>query len=80
MGKKYNPKNLLIKGQRSIEDEEKSKLQSEKTIAKRVQLRRQKAWDEESRDSDEFIDIPPLESHEAEVKKEKELKVLTPNN
>ena len=46
MGKKYNPKNLLIKGQRSIEDEEKSKLQSEKTIAKRVQLRRQKACDE----------------------------------
>ena len=77
---KIYPKNLLIKGQRFIEDEEKSKLQSEKTIAKRVQLRRQKAYDEESDDSDEFIDIPPLEGYEEEVKKGKGLKVLTPNN
>ena len=45
MGNKYDPKNLLIKGQRFIkskkEDEEKSKSQPEETISERVKLRRQ---------------------------------------
>ena len=44
MGKKYDSKNLLIKGQRFIESkkegEEKSKSQPEETIAERVKLRR----------------------------------------
>ena len=79
MGIKHNPKNLLIKGQRFIEDEEKRKLQPEKTTAERVKLRRQKTHDEEGDDSDEFIDILPLESYEEEVKERKKLKVLTPN-
>ena len=75
MDKKYNLKNLLIKVQRFIEDEEKIKLQLEKTIAERVKLRRQKAYDKdlsntsslEGDDYDEFIDIPdmlPLEGDE----------------
>ena len=34
MFKKYNPKKVLIKGQRFIEDKEKSKLQPEKAIGK----------------------------------------------
>ena len=43
MGEKYNPKNLLLKGQRFIElkKEEKSKSQPEESIAERVKLRRQ---------------------------------------
>ena len=72
------------------EDEKKSKLQLEKTIAERVKLRRQKANDEdlshtpslEGDHSDEFIDIPdipPLEGDEEEVKEGKGLKILTPN-
>ena len=76
---KHNPKNLLIKGQRFIEDEEKRKLQPEKTTAERVKLKRQKTYDEEGDDSDEFIDILPLESYEEQVKERKELEVLTPN-
>ena len=81
MGEKYNPNNLLLKGQRFIgskkEDEEKSKSQPEETIAERVTLI-QKAYDE----SDEFFDIPdmpPLEGDEEEVKEGKGLKILTPN-
>ena len=49
--KKYDPKNSLIKGQRLIEskkeDKQKSKSQSEKTIAERVKLGRKKAVDED---------------------------------
>ena len=43
MGEKYNPKNLLLKGQRFIElkKEQKSKSQPEESIAERVKLRRQ---------------------------------------
>ena len=76
MGEKYIPKNLLLKGQRFIE--EKSNSQSEETIAEKVKLRRRKAYD----DSDELIDIPdmsPLEDDEEEVKKGKGLRILTPN-
>ena len=76
MGEKYNPKNLLLKGQGFIEG--KSKSQPEETIAEKVKLRRRKAYD----DSDEFIDIPdmpPLEGDEEEVKKGKGLRILTPN-
>ena len=44
MGEKYNPNNLLIKGQRFIkskkEDEEKSKSQPEETITERVKLKK----------------------------------------
>ena len=40
--KKYYLNNLFIKGQRFIEDEEKSKSQLEETIAETVKLRRQK--------------------------------------
>ena len=39
MVKKYDPKNLLIKGQRF---NEKSKSRSEKTVIERVKLRRKK--------------------------------------
>ena len=43
VGKKYDPKNLVINGQSFIEskkkDEEKSKSQLEESIAKRVKLR-----------------------------------------
>ena len=86
MGKKYDPKNLLIKDQRSIE--EKSKLLPEEAIAEIVTLRRQKAYDEglsdtallESEYSDEFIDIPDMPRLEGEeVKEGKGLKILTPN-
>ena len=68
MDKKDNPENLLIKGQRFIEEEEKNKLHPEKAIAERVTLKRQKAYDEERDDSNEFIDIPTLEGYEEEVK------------
>ena len=55
MGKKYDPKNLLIRGQRLIElknkDEGKSKSQPEKTVAERVKLRRRKADDEDLPDT-----------------------------
>ena len=69
MGKKYDPKNLVIKGlkgHRIFEAEEKSESQREETIAKRVKPGRQK-----EDDSDKFVDIPdmpPLEGHEEEVK------------
>ena len=93
MGEKYNPKNLLLKGQKFIElkKEEKSKSQPEETIVERVKLRKQKEDDKDfldmslpstNDDSDEFIDIsdmPPLESDEEEVKEGKGLKILTPN-
>ena len=95
MGEKYNPNNLLIKGQRSIkskkEDEDKSKSKPEETIAERVKLRRQKVDNkdlfdtslpstvENNDDSDEFIDMQPLENDEEKVKEEKKLKILTPN-
>ena len=44
MGEKYNPKNLLLKGQRFIESkkEEKSKSQPEETTARRVKLKDKK--------------------------------------
>ena len=82
MVEKYNPNNnLLNKTQRFIEskkeDEEKSKSQPEESIAERVKLRRQKA----DNDSDEFInilDMPSLEDDEEEIKEEKKLKILTP--
>ena len=38
MSETYDPKNLLVKGQRFIVDEEKSKSRFEKTIAERVKL------------------------------------------
>ena len=93
MSEKYNPKNLLLKGQKFIElkKEEKSKSQPEETIVERVKLRKQKEDDKDfldmslpstNDDSDEFIDIsdmPPLESDEEEVKEGKGLKILTPN-
>ena len=45
MDKKYDAKNLFLKGQRFIESKakEKSKSQPEESFAKRVKLRRQKA-------------------------------------
>ena len=67
MCKKYNPKNLLIRGQRFIE--KKGKLHPEKTIAERVKLRGQKFDDtdltetsslEGDDDFDEFVDIPDV--------------------
>ena len=92
MGEKYNPKNILLKGQRFIESkkEEKSKSQPEESIAERVKLRRQKAYDKDLFDTSSFStdddfdenndipDIPPLEGDEEEVKKGKGLKI-TPN-
>ena len=94
MDKKYDPKNLLINGERFIEskreDEEKSKSQPEETIAERAKFRREKADDKELLDTsspstdddcDEFIDIPdmpPLEGNER-VKEGKGLKILAPN-
>ena len=89
MVKKYDPQNLLIKGQRFIE--RKSKWHLEKTIAERVKLRRQKSDDKDfthtsslegDHNSDKFIDIPdtpPLDRDEEEVKEGKGLKILTPN-
>ena len=44
MSKKYDPKNLVIKGQRF--NEEKSESRSERTIAERVKLRKQKKSDD----------------------------------
>ena len=89
MGKKYVPKNLLIKGQRFIE--EKNKSWPENTIAEKVKLRKQKRPDDkdltdtsslEGDDPDEFInirDIPPLEGDEKEAKGGKGLKTFTSN-
>ena len=88
MSKIYDPKNLLGKGQRFIEDEEKSKSRFEKTIAEKVKLSWQKAYNEDlsdmsllqGDDSVEFIDIPDLAALEGEeVKEGKWLKILTPN-
>ena len=53
MGKKYDPINLLIKGQRFIEKI--SKPHPEKSIVERVKLRRQKAYGED------LSDMPLLE-------------------
>ena len=78
MGEKYNPRNLHLKGQRSIESKkaENSNSQPEEAIDKRVKLRRQKTdnndlFDMSSRSTDdvtdEFNDIPdmpPLEGDE----------------
>lgn len=47
MGEKYNPSNLLIKGQRFIEDEEKSTSKPEETILEIVKLRRKKGDDKD---------------------------------
>ena len=63
-----------------------SKLQPEETIAERVKLRRQKAYDKElfdtsspSTDENNNIpDMPPLESDEEKVKGGKGLKILIP--
>ena len=44
-----------------------------------MKLSRQKAYDEEGDNSDEFIDIRPLDDYEEELKEGKGLKVLTPN-
>ena len=91
--KKRLTKSLLLKGQRFIESkkEEKSKSQPEESIAERVKLRRQKAYDkdlldmslpctdENNGDSDKFVDTPPLESDEEEVKEGKRLKILAPD-
>ena len=89
MGKKYVPKNLLIKGQRFIE--EKNKARPKNTIAEKVKLREQKKPDDkdltdtsslEGDDSDEFINIPditPLEGDEEEAKEGKGLKIFTSN-
>ena len=76
VGKRYNPNNLLIKGQkfieRKVEGRGKSKSQPEEIIAERVKLRRQKedfkdlfdtsspSTHENDDDSDEFIDIPGI--------------------
>ena len=59
MDKKYDPENLLLKGQRftQVKKKEKSKSLSEESIAVRVKLRRQKA-----------DDMLPLEDDEEEVK------------
>ena len=92
MGKKYNPENVLLKGQRFIESkkEEKNKSQPEENIAENLNWRRQKAEDKElfeilllsaDDDSDKFIDLPdmpPLENDEEEVKEGKRLKILAP--
>ena len=43
-----------------------------------MKLSRQKAYDEGD-NSDEFIDIRPLDDYEEELKEGKGLKVLTPN-
>ena len=92
MGKKYNPKNVLLKGQRFIESKkEENKSQPEENIAENLNGRRQKAEDKElfetvllstDDDSDEFIDLPdmpPLESDEEEVKQGRILKIVAPN-
>ena len=88
MSKIYDPKNLLGKVQRFIVDEEKSKSRFEKTIAEKVKLSWQKAYNEDFSDmsllqgnySVEFIDIPDLAALEGEeVKEGKWLKILTPN-
>ena len=85
--KKYAPKNLLIKGQRFIEEKHKS--QPENTIAEGVKSRRQKNPDDknltdtsslEGDDSDEFVnipDIPSLEGGEEEPKEGKGLNIFT---
>ena len=80
MGEKYNSKNLLLKGQRFIEEE---------NIAQRIKLRRQKTYDIElfdtspsTDDSDEYTniqDILALEGDEEEIKEIEGLKILTPN-
>ena len=75
----------MIKGQRFIE--EKSKSQPEESIAERVKLRRQKAYDKElfhtsshfTDENNDIPDMPPLEGDEEEVKEGKGLKILTPN-
>ena len=67
--KKYDPSNLFIKDYKYDKwyknDEEKSKSQPEETIADKVKLRRQKAYDED------LSDMPPLEGDEEEVKEGK---------
>ena len=94
MDKKYDPSNLLIKGYRFIESKKEvkeiSKSQPGESIAERVKLRRQKAYDKElfytsssstDENNDEFIDIPdmpPLQGDE-EVTEGKGLKILIPN-
>ena len=94
MGEKYNPKNLLSKDQRFIESkkEEKSKSQSEESIAERVKLRRQKAYVKDMLDTSSFSshdgsdenndipDMPPLKGDEEEVKEGKGLKILLQTN
>ena len=93
MDEKYNPNDLLIKGQRfidsNIEDEEKIKSQPEETITERVKLGIQKtddllvtsqpSADKNNDDSDEFIDILDIPPFEGDerVKEGKELKILT---
>ena len=61
MDKKYDPRNLFLKGYKYDvlykKDEEKSKSQPEKTIAGRVKLRRQISDEEDSSDG------PSLEVH-----------------
>ena len=73
MGQKYNLTKLLLKGGRFIE--EKSKSRPAESIAERVKLRRQKAYDKELFDispstdnSDEYTDMPALEDDEEEIK------------
>ena len=52
MAEKYNPKNLLLKGQRFLKlKEEKSKSKPEESIAERVKLRRQQAYDKDLSDT-----------------------------
>ena len=69
----------LLKVKDLLKTKEKVDYSRKKTIAESVKLRRQKAYDEEGDDSDEFIDIPVLErDEEEEVKEGKGLKILTP--
>ena len=70
MDKKFDPENLLLRGQRFnvLKKKEKTKSQPEESIAERVKLRTQKS-----------VDMPPLESDEEEVKEGTGWKVFTPN-
>ena len=67
----------LLKVKDLLKTKKKVDYSRKKTIAESVKLRRQKAYDEEGNDSDEFIDIPVLERDKEEVKEGKGLKILS---
>ena len=77
MDKNYDPSYLFLQAYKHRvwykKDEEENKSQPEETVSERVNLRGQKADDED------LSAMPPLEGDKEEVKKGKGLKILNPN-